>query len=178
MSDFVDFNIPMDLTEDRAWDGTTSLLPPGEYVVSVAEAAQTDTRNGGSGIKVTFVVDDEASQHHGQKVFKTYSLKNEPGPRSRLKALLLACGNTSFTSINASMIVGRRLSIEVTHSQGREQTDSTGQPIPGKMLMNVQGERSLDDGTVEEVPPPPPPATRGRPVGSTGKANGSAAVRR
>jgi Tol biopolymer transport system component len=133
MSDFADFNIPLDLTNDRAWDGGSSMIPAGTYIVQVSDVQQTQTRSGGAGLRVTFVVDDETSAQNGAKVTKTYSLKDDPGTRGRLKNLLVAAGNTTFTSLSPSMLLGRRMIIEVTHQQGRDQVDATGNAVAGKM---------------------------------------------
>lgn len=168
MSDFADFNIPLDLTNDRAWDGGSSMIPAGTYIVQVSDVQQTQTRSGGAGLRVTFVVDDETSAQNGAKVTKTYSLKDDPGTRGRLKNLLVAAGNTTFTSLSPSMLLGRRMIIEVTHQQGRDQVDATGNAVAGKMLANVQGERALEDAVVEEPPPPLP--VRGRPVAAAAPA--------
>jgi hypothetical protein len=196
MSEFVDFEIAIDLTDPsiQQWDGgSMPKIDPGFYVFEVTNIENVPQTNGGNpGVKFEFVVAGDATgseetSEKGKKVTKTYSLKNDPKVLGRFKNLLVALGQP-LTGFQAMATLGVRFYAEIIHREMPAQTKPDGTVTEARVVMDVMGEQPISVLTQvaeqAEAPPPPPaqaaPATARKAV-ATAKAaatpNGAAARR-
>ena len=158
MTDFVDFNLSLNLDEVGTWDGTFQMIAPGEYTLEVANAEQVTTGSGNTGVKFTFKVLDEGDQKD-KTIRKTYSLVTEPRSLARFKNVITALG-VDPNNINGADLLGRRILGEVFHKEMKGGTDATGQPLDAKPAMDLRGERAVTGQSAAEPPPPPPPVKK------------------
>lgn len=174
MSDFVDFNLSLNLDEVNPWDGTFQMIVPGWYTLEVTNAEQVTTGTGNTGVKFTFAVADEGDQK-GKTIRKTYSLKAEPLSLARFKNAIVSLG-VDPNNINGAELLGKQMVAEIFHKVIKGGTDATGAPIEDKPMMDLRGERAVA-GQAAAEPPPPPPAPAKKPA--VGAKNGATtAVRR
>lgn len=175
-SEFQDFNLNIDLSNTKEWDGKFQLTPPGSYVLEIVDASQeTAKSSGGAMIKVTYQVvqclSGEADQGQGFKVINNYSLSEKA--YGRLKSLLIAA-KAPLDRLSRQDLVGAQIIGEVIHTRGKEQVDAMGQPVEAKVFANVVGERPLEEEAPAQTAPPP----AARKPAATTKANGTTAARR
>jgi hypothetical protein len=172
MSDFVDFNLSLNLDEVNSWDGTFQMIAPGVYTFRVANAEQVTTGTGNTGVKFSFEVLDEGDQK-GKTIRKTYSLKSDPRVLARFKNVITALG-VDPNNINGADLLDKQMGAEVFHKQMEGRTDATGAAVDGGLTMDLRGEHAVGGAAAAEPPPPPPPQAKKTALG--GAKNGATAT--
>ena len=83
---------PMDLSNVQAWDGESSLVPPGNYTFEVAGVTQEQSNNGKPqlALDLTVVAAEGTEQYNGSKMKHWISLT--AAAAGRLKNFLDAVG--------------------------------------------------------------------------------------
>jgi len=161
MSEFTDFEVQVDLTDVKEWDGEQRpLVPAGDYKVTVIDVKSDNAKSSGNPvIKVEFEIDE--GEYQGQKLFNTYSLSEKA--LGRIKALMVACG-ASLDKIRASELLGQSIEVTVTHEETQSPPDANGNPQPSKTFSRVMKERPIGGDAQPEPETKPaakPPVTRG-----------------
>lgn len=161
--EFTDFEINVDLTEKKEWNGEQApLVDPGDYSLKVMNITQEQGPKAPY-LKVTFEVQDEGA-FKGFTVWQNYSMSDKA--IGRVKSLMLAC-RTRLDKIVASEFLGQTILGTVVHTEGEQRSDEQGNPLPIKIFCNVQNERALAE------PEPAPTKTAAPPVKAKPVAGGA-----
>jgi len=179
--EFVDFEIEADFEGTDAWGGGFQLVPPGKYILEVANIQQGTSKTNNPKMDVTFTVaegqeTDEAAKHTGRTVFSTYSLL--PQSLGRLKQFMIACG-APLDKFRAGNCMGAKIRATVQHTEGSAEPGPDGKPREARTFAKVVDELPLDAGgdDAQDAPPPPPPVTNKKATGNA-KNNSTQQTRR
>jgi hypothetical protein len=153
------------LTDDvPAWDGTTSYVRPGEYIVEVTGVKGGQSNSGGPKMVVDYKVveaigelAEENKDQVDQKVVQSYSLKvDQKGVQGRLQSIVKALlgGADERGGFDPNDLVGCQMACEIAKNDYSKADPVTGE----KTLHNsikMQRERHLDliDAPAEEAAP-------------------------
>tara|TARA_R110001632_G_scaffold154381_1_gene272536 strand:+ start:463 stop:954 length:492 start_codon:yes stop_codon:yes gene_type:complete len=115
------------------------LLPAGEYQVVVTDVESSESRNGSSGIKLTYTIAN--GNQKGKKVFDTLTFIHHNDQvvqiaKSNLKRLFLACGLKEVNT-DMSVLIKKKMIITVKHSEPNEK---------GNVYANVKKYHFSEDG--------------------------------
>jgi len=164
MSQFVDSEVQIDLTDVQEFGGGGGpQLPPGEYVFDIVAAAQDTSKTGNPVWKVEFVVAE--GDQAGKKLVNSYSLQSQA--LGRVKQLALAIG-APLNVIRTADYVGARLRASITHDPAPAQVGADGMPMAPRIFAKISNERAYE--TQEEAPPPPPPPVTRKATGAARRA--------
>lgn len=167
MSQFADFEIDIDTTDAKEFDGAGGggpELPPGEFLFDVVDMVKATSKAGNAMVNVTFEVAE--GEYQGVKVLGYYSLSDKA--KGRIKTLQIACGART-DKIRTSEIMGARIRATVIHNEAPPMMGQDGTPMPPRVFAKVTTERPLEDAAPVQATPPPP-VTRAK----TAAANGAA----
>lgn len=177
MSDFVDFNLSLNLDGVEAQTGGFEMVPQGTYLWEIVNAEQVQTSTGNTGVRVSLKVVDGPVM--GRTHRQVYSLKKDDKNFALGRFLcFLKAIDMDPNSVNGAEMIGRQLIADMVHRMSKDGTDATGAAIEGKLFGNIQNERSASEAAVEEAPPPPPPAKAKVAVGAKNGTATAAAARR
>jgi uncharacterized protein DUF669 len=129
MSDFsVNVNddfVSAGLDDVREWDGTTSFVDPGDYLVEVTGAEHTTASTGKPMLKIEYTIADGPSE--GRKLFANYMLTSAKGSRARLKNFLTAANRLTNGGYALSSLKGARLIVGVEGTTYPKENLETGE---------------------------------------------------
>lgn len=131
----------------RAWDGSFSTLPPGEYEFEITKYERKETKKGLPRLALSLKVVSPGEQF-GQNFFHSFMLAGDPGKdawRGRLLNLAKATGIAvdERGGFYFAHLIGRRFVGTVVHGTYEDIDAQTGLKVE-KSSMNVEKERPVD----------------------------------
>lgn len=157
----------------NAWDGSSSMIDPGEYLFEIVGADVGQSKKGNAQLEVKFKVADQNSPMHARECRAWYSLKlDSTAARGRLLNLVKSAGVPIDTrgGFDSQALVGSQLFATV-YMEDYETNDKDGNPVT-RTGTRVSKERPIE---VAKPVAQPPAATTARGRAATG--NGRPAVR-
>lgn len=168
-TDFIDMGDGFGQVE--AWDGTSSLIPDGEYLWVIEKGEIKQGENGAQIVFTNVVVD---GPHKGFSTRTYYNHSSDIG-RKLLRGLLNAVGATvSDRGFNMSDVEGKRFVADASRrTYVKKQPDADGNPVKGTSI-ELKGMRP--EGAAS-APTTRPGVVNGKPgsaVPTRGRTNGLA----
>ena len=157
--------IDMGLHEVDPWDGTSSLLDPGEYVFRIDKIEGGQSNAGNPKMTVSLFVaealDEANDKHVGVTVFQSYVLdRSKDFARKRLKALTEAVGVAvdDRGGFDPNALIEGEFLAEVRR-ETYTVTDPVTQEKEERPSQRIFRERPVEagNGATETAPEPPPP---------------------
>jgi hypothetical protein len=153
------------LTPDVApWDGTTSYVRPGEYIVEVTTVKGGQSDSGGPKMVVDYKVveaigelSEENKDQVDQKVVQSYSLQvDKSGVKSRLQSVIKALlgGADERGGFDPNDLIGCQMACEIVENDYAKADPVTGEKMARKSIKMIR-ERHLDalDAPADEAAP-------------------------
>lgn len=160
--EFTDFEIDINLEGQEAWGGEFTLLPVGDYLLTVVGFEQKNSKSTNQPmIAVTFEVAE--GEHVGKKAFNNYSLTQKA--LGRIKSLMVAC-RTQLDKIVASQFMGQTIAASIIHEIQAAGVDANGNPTPERTNARVVNEQPYGDAPEVKAATKTtaPPITNGKPA--------------
>lgn len=167
--------IDVNLNEVDAWDGSVSLVNPGEYIMKVMDIKRGQSKAGKPKLVLTYEVVESITEGNedmiGRTVIQSQSLDfSSDAVKGRVKSLVMALtGELSKRGgFDIDSLLEQEMLCEIVAETYSEMNPLTQEPVE-KNTISIIRERPVSAAEVPETEPEPPPPEKTNGRGSRGR---------